>query len=261
MRLLPKIWNNLWVLSKLSLITLFMLQCIVPDASAEDVHKIQLVELKHRSAIEVLAAIKPHLPEGTVASQQDQKILLSGKPANIEQLEILINALDIPVQSWRVIFAQGQVNLQNSQQSSTRTYSTARSELFELVVREGAQARLERGFWIPVTAWQGGYSKTGYEWLSSGVWVKVNPVGEQLVLSLTTQQAQPEKQTLAQAPRFSGRQFEGEVTLQLGQWLTLGSEAQLATQIPDASRRYSGGSTNEYYSICIEASNKATCPR
>lgn len=255
--------------SGITLALLLMLQCIVPQAMADDVHKIQLIELKHRSAIEIIAAIKPHLPQGSVASQQGQKLVLSGKASNLEQLVILINALDSPVQAWRVFFAQGQINLQESQQKNTRHYSTARSEIFELLVREGAQARLERGFWVPVKTVSGNenYRASGYEWISSGFWVAVEPVGLQLVLNITTQQAQPNRQnlnpsaSLGRTTSFSGRQFESEVALDLGKWTTLGSEAQLAAQIPERSRRYSGGSSNEYYSICIEASNKPNCPR
>lgn len=261
MRLLPKSYKSFLALGWGALVLVLLMQCIVPEAKADGGHKIQLVELKNRSATEVIKAIKPHLPKGAVVSQQGQQLVLSGKASDLEQLEVLINALDLPVQTWRVFFAQGQVNLQASQQTSTRHYSTARSDVFELLVREGVAARLERGFWIPVQVGSGRERSTGYEWLSSGIWVTVNPVGDQLVLSLSTQEAKLGKQNLAQAPRFSGRQLEGEVALQPGKWVTLGSEAQLAAQIPDASRRYRGGSNSDFYSICIEASDKPTCPR
>ncbi|HKM15525.1 MAG TPA: hypothetical protein VJY63_06340 [Marinospirillum sp.] len=268
MHFLPKHRNGLLQHSSLknSLLTLallLMLQCIVPQAVADDAHKIQLIELQHRSAIEVLKAVKPHLMEGTVASQNDQKLIISGKTTDLEQLALLIHALDQPVQGWRVFFAQGHVNLQDLQLKNTRHYSTARAEVFEVLVREGASARLERGFWIPVQTGRGNNRETGYEWLASGFWVTVQPVGNQLILNLSTQQAQPNQKNLGQSPspNFLGRQFEGEVALQLGQWTTLGSEAQLAAQIPNTARRYMGGSSNEYYSICIESSRLASCPR
>ncbi len=236
-----------------------MLQCIIPQVIADDAHKIQLIKLQHRPATEILAAIKPHLTQGTVASQSDQKLIISGKAANLEQLTALVHALDQPVQGWRVLFAQGQVNLQEVQLSNVRHYSTAHSEV---LVREGIPARLEKGFWIPVETGRGNNRKTGYEWLASGFWVAVQAVGDQLLLNLSTQQAKPNQKNLGQSsPSFIGRQFEGMVTLQLGQWTTLGSEAQLAAQIPSTSRRYTGGSNNEYYSICIESSHLASCPR
>lgn len=266
MKQLPNNQHYLLLFSWITLAFLLISQCIIPQAIADDAHKIRLVALKNRSATEVLTAIQPHLPEGTVASQSDNKIVMSGRASNLEQLEILINALDQPVQAWRVFFAQGQINLQESQQKNIRHYSTAHSEVFEVLVREGAQARLERGFWIPVQIGNGRYNETGYEWISSGFWVTVEPVGGNLVLNLTTQQAKPNRKnigqnTISQQPSFSGRQFESQVDLQLGKWTTLGSEAQLAAKIPDASRRYSGGSTNQYYSICIESSRLASCPR
>lgn len=261
MKLLPKEYNIFLVPSWATLMLLLFMQFIVPEVKAEGVNHIQIVVLKHRSATDVLAAIKPHLPEGTVASQQDQNLLLSGKKSTLEQLEVLINALDKPKQSWRVFFSQGQINLQASQKSTTRTYSTARSELAELLVREDAPARLERGFWIPVQTGTGNYQQTGYEWLSGGVWVTVNTRGDQLILNLNTQQLKQDKSSRTRNPSFSGQQFEGEVALQVGQWVTLGSEAQLAAQIPNTSRRYLGGSHNEYYSICIEESSRASCPR
>lgn len=224
-------------------------------------HQFQLVKLKHRPAIEILTAIERHLPEGTIASEQDQNLLISGEASTLEQLEVLIHALDQPLKAWRVFFAQGQANLQASQQSSARHYSTASTEVFELLVREGKPARLERGFWIPVQTGVGEYRKTGYEWLSSGIWLKVKPLGDEIILNLSTQQTTEDRKSITQNPRFSGRQFEGEVALNLGRWVTLGSEAQLATQITDASRRYVGGSSNEYYSICIELSTQPSCPR
>lgn len=249
--------------SLLALIFSIMLQCIIPQAAADDAYKIQLITLQHRSATEVLTAIQPHLTQGTVASQSDQKLIISGKAADLEQLAAVISALDQPVQGWRVFFAQGQVNLQAIQLKNTHHYSTAYSEVFEVLVREGAPARLERGFWVPVQTGSGNNRETGYEWLASGFWVAVQPVGSQLILNLSTQQTKPNQKNLGQSssPNFVGRQFEGVVALQLGQWTTLGSEAQLAAQIPSTSRRYTGGSNNEYYSICIESSHLASCPR
>lgn len=234
---------------------------LVKKEAKESLHEIRVVELKHRSASQILEAIKPHLAPNTAASEQNQNLIISGEAAKLEQLELLINALDEPVQAWRVIFSQGQVNHQQVQQTSGRHYSTARSDVFELLVREGAAARLERGFWIPVETGVGQYRTKAYEWLSSGIWVTVKPVGDQLILNLSTQEAKQERTSSLQTPRFSGRQLEGEFSLQVGRWVTLGSEAQLAAQIPDVSRRYTGGSRNEYYSICIEASNKKACAR
>lgn len=263
MHFLPKHRNGSLKHGLLTLALLLMLQCIVPQAVADDAHKIQLIELQHRSAIEILAAIKPHLMQGTVANQSDQKIIISGKATDLEQLALLIHALDQPVQGWRVFFAQGQVNLQDLQLKNTRHYSTARAEVFEVLVREGTPARLERGFWMPVQTGRGNNRETGYEWLASGFWVAVQQVGNQLILNLSTQQTKLNQKNLGQSQSqvFLGRQFEGEVALQLGQWTTLGSEAQLAAQIPNTSRRYTGGSSNEYYSICIESSRLASCPR
>lgn len=266
----PKDVKGFFILVKSTLLVMLLLGASVPlsfaedavkEAAQESLHEIQVVELKHRSANQILEAIKPHLAPGTVASEQNQNLIISGEPSKLEQLELLINALDQPVQAWRVIFSQGQVNHQQAQQTSGRHYSTARSDVFELLVREGAAARLERGFWIPVETGVGQYRTKAYEWLSSGIWVTVKPIGDQLILNLSTQEAKQERTSSLQTPRFSGRQLEGEVALQQGKWVTLGSEAQLAAQIPDASRRYSGGSRDEYYSICIEASNKRTCPR
>lgn len=268
MHFLPKHRNGLLQHSSLknSLLTLallLMLQCIVPQAVADDAHKIQLITLQHRSATEVLTAIQPHLTPGAVASQSNQKLIISGKTTDLEQLALLIHTLDQPAQNWRVFFAQGHVNLQDLQLKNTRHYSTAHSEVFEVLVKEGAAARLERGFWIPIQTGSGNNREMRYEWLASGFWVAVQPVGSRLILNLSTQQTKPNQKNLGQSlsPSFVGRQFEGEVTLQLGQWTTLGSEAQLTAHIPSTSRRYTSGSNNEYYSICIESSRLASCPR
>ncbi len=267
---LPKGASFLLLLVKLLALVLILGFISVPQALAkgllkepvkEEIYQVDLIELKHRSAKEILAAIKPHLSEGMVVSQQNQKLLLSGNLKRLEQLKTLISMLDQPIQTWRVIFSQGQVNRQNHQQDRTRHYTTAHSEIYELLVREGASARLERGFWIPVQKGVGQDRETGYEWFSSGIWVTVKPVGEQLILNLSTQEVKKEKLTVARKSGISGRQLESEVALQPGKWITLGSEAQLTAQTPDTSRRFTDGSQNEYYSICIEASDKVACPR
>lgn len=267
---LPKSVNYLLLLIKRLALVLMLGLLSVPQALAEGVlkvpanqaaYQVDLIELRHRSAVEVLAAIQPHLPQGTVASQQDQQLLLSGDSVALEQLKTLISRLDKPLQTWRVIFSQGQVNRQAIQQSRGRHFSTAHAEVYELLVREGAPARLERGFWLPVQRGFGQERETGYEWFSSGVWVVVKPVGDQLILNLTTQEVQTDKLTVAGKSGFSGRQLASEVALQPGQWITLGSEAQLAAQTSATSRHFTGGSQNEYYSICIEVSDKASCPR
>ena len=177
---------------------------LVKNEAKESLHEIRVVELKHRSASQILEAIKPHLAPNTAAIEQNQNLIISGEAAKLEQLELLINALDEPVQAWRVIFSQGQVNHQQAQQTSGRHYSTARSDVFELLVREGAAARLERGFWIPVETGVGQYRTKAYEWLSSGIWVTVKPVGDQLILNLSTQEAKQERTSSLQTPRFSG---------------------------------------------------------
>ncbi|GLR64637.1 hypothetical protein [Marinospirillum insulare] len=261
MRQEPKSYKPYYALTRAFLLLLLLVQCIVPEVKAEDAHKIQLIELEHRPATEILSAIKPHLPKGAAASLQNQKIVLSGQSSDLAQLAILIDALDQPALAWRVLFAQGQINLEATQQKSIRHYSTARSDIFELLVREEGEARLERGFWIPVETMVGQQRQTGYEWLASGVWVSVKPLGDQLIVNLTSQQAKQGNTNARGRTHFAGRQFEGEVALHLGRWTTLGSEAKLAAQNANAARRYVGGSTSEFYSICIELSDQASCPR
>lgn len=221
---------------------------------------IKLVAVKEREAAKILLSVQQHLPAGAKASSQGQQIILSGQPEDLAQLEALIQALDVPLPVWRVLFAQGHINLQAAQASRARSYSTARVDIYELLVAEGANAKMERGFWYPVQTKRYGSTVHGFEWLAGGILLSVASLGENLHVSFSSQQAEPVNRQLGEA-KVAGRKLVGDLNLQPGQWVTLGSEAHLAQLIPDASRRYSGGSTNNFFSLCIEEASAATCPR
>lgn len=243
-----------WLLLSITLV-------IMPSFANAATKVMQIITLENRPSEDILASIKTHLPKGTQASKQGQQIILSGTTQQVTQLQELIKQLDIPLQTWRVLFAQSSINMQEKQQANTRSYSTRKVETSALLVSEGASAKFEQGFWVPVDINSGQQRSRGYEWLAGGIWVSITPLGDELRVHFSSHNLTKQPNTLARSPSFTGQGIESHLNLQLGNWVTLGSESQLAELIPDPKRRYTGGSKNDFYSLCVETIEQATCPR
>lgn len=227
-----------------------------------DAADIRVLTLQHRSAAEMQALLQPHLADEVRISQQGQRLVLSGAADRLDALQALISQLDQPLQSWQVYFARGQVDPAVRADNRVRQYSTRRSQLTRLQLREGSPASLEQGFWVPVTQVQAGHSEQGYQWLAGGIWVEGQAVGDQVLLTFSTRQLQLDGRVRNPVqPGFAGQGQAGVLALQPGQWLTLGRESQLAASAAtDAStRRYSTGRPDEFYSLCVEPIDQPSC--
>lgn len=227
-----------------------------------DAADIRVLSLQHRSVAEVQALLQPHLADEVRISQQGQRLVLSGAADQLDALQALVAQLDQPLQSWQVYFARGQVDPAAKSDSRVQQYSTRRSQLTRLQLREGSPVSLEQGFWVPVTQVQAGQSEQGYQWLAGGIWVEGQAVGDQILLTFSTRQLQQDGRVsnLTQ-PGFSGQSQAGVLALEPGQWLTLGRESQLAAgaATDGSTRRYSTGRPDEFYSLCVEPLGQSLC--
>lgn len=224
----------------------------------------EIISLQHRTAAAMLPVLQPHLPEQAALSQQGTQLIITAQQEDMERLVRLAKQLDQPLQTWRVYFARGDLDLaMQQQQQSVRRYSTKQLALTQLQLREEAPAAFEQGFWVPITARSAaGELETGYQWLSGGMWVLARSQGEQVVLEFTARQIESDGRGGGrQSPEFSATKQQSQLLLQPGQWLTLGSESRLSASTPSTSRRYSTGQRDEFYSVCLESNESPFCPR
>jgi hypothetical protein len=252
---------------RISVMLLPLLLILMAGSSSADTGKIQteIVSLQHRAAAAILPVLQPHLPERAVLSQQGTQLIITAQQGDMERLVQLAKLLDQPLQTWRVYFARGDLDLamQQQQQTSVRRYSTRQLALTQLQLREEAPAAFEQGFWVLVIVRSAaGELESGYQWLSGGMWVLARSQGEQVVLEFSAKQIESGTQRGGnRSPEFSATGQQSQLLLQPGQWLTLGSESQLSTTSKQASRRYSTGQRDEFYSVCLESSEPPFCPR
>ncbi|SFX72795.1 hypothetical protein [Marinospirillum alkaliphilum] len=219
----------------------------------------RVVELRYVSAEEMKALLQPHLPESVALSQQGQRLLISGPHDLVDSMQALAGVMDQQRRTWRVHFVQGPLDLEADQLAGVRRFSTARQQAVQLMVREDASARLDRGFWVPAPAGRSRQHE-GYQWLQGGIWVDAASRGDRVLLRFSTQQIQPDQRaSAARQPGFATSGVGSELELEPGYWVTLGSESRLAEH--SGVRRSTTGRNNDYYSICVEPPDRSLCPR
>lgn len=233
--------------------------------AAENKLQTEIVSLEHRAAAAILPVLQPHLPKEAVLSQQGSRLIITAQQEDMARLVLLVRQLDQPLQTWRVYFARGDLDLAMQQQQSTsvKRYSTGQLAITQLQLREEAPAAFEQGFWVPITGRSAaGELETGYQWLSGGMWVLAKSRGEQVELEFTARQIESEApRGNNQPPVFAAAKQQSQLLLEPGQWLTLGSESRLSASTPSTSRRYSTGQRDEFYSVCLESLQPPYCPR
>ena len=219
-----------------------------------------VLDLEYRSSEQVISGLRPHLQNEVRVTGQGQRLLVSGPSEQLAGIADLVTALDQPEVEYRLVFAQGRVDPEERQASTGRRYSTASSELLSLHLTAGVPARLERGFWVPVSTTAAWGDQTGYQWMAGGVWVMAEVRGDEVVLAFSSRSLERDSQA-SQPPAFSGAEVESRIRLQPGHWRTLASEGQQGFSGADSTRRFSTQKTTYYYSVCVEnPSAEQQCP-
>lgn len=235
-------------------------------AEADTERSTVIIDLEHRSSEEVIAGLEPHLDTSVRISSLDQRLILTGPTSALEVIAELVVALDQPKQEYLVLFAQGRVNPEERQAATTRSYSTAQSDLVSLRLTSGVAARLERGFWVPISTAYAWGQQTEYQWMAGGVWVQAERRGKDVVLAFFSRQLEKNSRKSrlesAQAPLFSGAEVQSQLRLEPGSWQLLASEGQLQSPTNEQGRRFSTQKSDYYYSICVEKIlGNQQCPR
>ncbi|WP_374500492.1 hypothetical protein, partial [Zoogloea sp.] len=70
--------------------------------------RLEIITLRHRSADQIVPALRPLVEPGGALSTLDDKLLIRVSPANLVELQAAISALDVPLRRLLVSVRQSQ---------------------------------------------------------------------------------------------------------------------------------------------------------
>jgi type II secretory pathway component GspD/PulD (secretin) len=236
-----------------------LLSAIVAQAQ-----EMQVIELRHRLATEVIPIVQPLLEPGGVITGMDGTLFVRTSPANLAQIRQAVDALDRRPRQLLITVGQGTVT--NADSSSVRGSATigggdvqvgvnrppgaepgasvrvdSRSQRADLAnvssVRalEGMETFIAIGQSVPVTTtqvtrgWGGTVTQQSTEFrsASTGFYATVRVSGETVTLEIS-----PQQQRLRSSTRGPVIETAGAVTTvsgRLGEWLALGAVQESIT--------------------------------
>lgn len=227
-------------------------------ACAQSLH---IIDLKHRTAQEVIPILQPLLEPGGALSGQDYKLFVRASPGNVAQLRQALAQIDKAPRSLLVSVrratqadiererasASGTIagdrgSVSVNQPQSNRSNVTVRatdqslassaSGVSSVRVLEGGSAFIATGSSIPIVtsvaggvgrrhAWAG--ATTSYRDLSSGFMVTPRLNGEIVVLDIE------QRDEGVQHGQISTQQLATQVSARLGVWMQLGGVSESAS--------------------------------
>lgn len=237
-----------------ALISLYLITCPVLAQSLE------VIDLKYRTATEVIPVLQPLVEQGGALTGQDYKLFVRASPANLRQLRAAVEQIDRKPNQLLVSVRRstqdevqreragvsGTVSNRGADVSVHATESNARdhtSGIASVQVIEGSSAFISSGSDVPIVtsvAARAGRrpfaaATTGYRNVSSGFVVTPRVNGKQVVLDIEQQDervANGSVQTQHLTTQVSGP---------LGEWIRLGGVNETAStqQRGILSRQYS----------------------
>jgi hypothetical protein len=256
----------------LRFVTLLLGVSLLAAARAQS---LEIIDLRHRTAQEVIPILQPLLEPGAALSGQDYKLFVRAGSANLAQLRTALAKIDTPLRQLLVTVRNGtqrDFERENAAASAAvrsdgrgrvsvlATQSSTHAQggaLGSVQVVEGGSAFIATGSSVPVvTAVVGSDGRrpwvaaaTSYHSLSSGFMVTPRVRGERVVLEIEQHDEQLngsdiDSQTLA--TQVSGR---------LGEWIQLGgiSEAAVAERSGILERQYATRSEQRSIWVKVEA--------
>lgn len=243
-------------------------------------NELEIINLKHRSAEELLPIIQPLLGKDEVASGMNYQLILRASPHNIEQIKRLLNGIDTMPRRLKITVMQDvdsdtasrllevsgrlgkNVTLGQNGQAGARIISTRSLEddkkTQQLQVLEGARARISTGQSVPVRQEvQGGWggtqviTTTQYRDVSSGFYVLPRVNGDNVTLEVSSQNDMlapnqgnyPTTRIQSTSSILSGR---------LGEWIELGGTGQQGSVDTSTITTRSTSRQNEQRSVLIK---------
>jgi type II secretory pathway component GspD/PulD (secretin) len=249
------------------LISLYLIACPVLAQSLE------VIDLKYRTAAEVIPVLQPLLEQGGALSGQDYKLFVRTSPANLRQLRAALAQIDLRPNQLLVSVRRstkqdmereraqvsGTVSNRGSDVSVHATDANARDRrdgVASVQVIEGNSALISSGSDVPiVTAVAAGGGRrpwaaatTGYRNVSSGFLVTPRLNGQTVVLDLEQQDERVVNGSV------QTQHLTTQVTGTLGEWIQLGGVSETAStqQRGILSRQYSTTSDDRSVWVKVE---------
>lgn len=222
---------------------------------------LEIIDLKHRTAAEVIPILQPLLESGGVLTGQDYKLFVRASNANVAQLRKALAEIDKQPRQFLVSVRRGTRQEMEREQASASaaigrdganvtvraTDSAGRREsnsVASVRVLEGNAAHIATGQSVPIvtSVMAGGGRRprvgvaTNYRDLSSGFSVTPRLAGERITLDIS-QQAE---QRAAAGGGIQTQSLSTQVTGRLGEWLPLGG-------VSESSRAQSSGLLSGQY--------------
>ena len=210
---------------------------------------LQVIDLKYRTAAEVIPVLQPLLESGGALTGQDYKLFVRASSANVAQLRKALAEIDRQPRQFLVAVRRASRQQIQREQASVSgsigngggnvTLSTGDSEqrresngVASVNVIEGNAAFIATGESVPVVSSvviRGGNRprvgmSSSYRDLSSGFTVTPRLAGEQVVLTIE-QQAE---QRAADGNGVQTQRLSTQVSGKLGEWLPLGGVSESA---------------------------------
>jgi type II secretory pathway component GspD/PulD (secretin) len=236
------------------LISVYLIACPVLAQSLE------VIDLKYRTAAEVIPVLQPLVEQGGALTGQDYKLFVRASPANVQQLRAALAQIDRKPNQLLVSVrrsTQQEVERERAQASAVvsnrgsavavnATSSNARDRndgVASVQVIEGNSAFISTGSDVPIVtaaAARGGHRQfagavTEYRNLSSGFEVTPRVNGTQVVLDIAQQDERVVNGTV------QTQHLTTQASGPLGEWIRLGGVNETASthQSGILSRQYS----------------------
>ena len=225
-------------------ILLFGLLPVVPSAglvAAQD--STQIVELRHRTATEMMMAINGLLKESEQVTVMDNKLVLRGDKASIEKLADTIRQLDTARRQLRIrMQAQAPASVSIGGSGGLSASTRDRGDAFVVTTLDGQPAFVEftqttQAVWGSLRlVWPGLLVDGGQneQQVSSGFYVLPQLQGKQVQLQIASREGRFRDNN---AYRSQQQQVHTTVRVPLGQWKEIGGNAD---RYEDAARSQGG---------------------
>ncbi len=191
------------------------------------------IELKHRTADELVPMLRPLAGDGATVVGSGRHLFLRAEPARLEELQLAVRRLDTRARQLSISVYQGsEADLLRYAEDRLDLHTTRdrRAATQNIKVLEGQRAgisigrslpRLHTGTAIGPTGWYG-YQGTHYRDTEQGFYVRAWTHGDRVNLELSTFDEQigshgEEIETRGASTRLTGR---------IGEWLSVGGHAQ-----------------------------------
>lgn len=210
-------------------------------AIAAFAQSLQVIELQHRMAQEILPTLQPLIEEGGALSGQDYTLFVRTTSANLAEIRRVVAQLDRPQRQLLVavrtatkqeieregIAVEGEISTRGARGGVSGTDSDSRVDragVASVAVLEGNSAMIDNGSSVPIVtavigragrrSWAG--AQTEYRELPNGFIVTPRIAGETVILDIQ------QRSDALRDGRVETQRVQTQVSGRIGEWISLG---------------------------------------